>query len=244
MSDPADPFRHHPRLRDQILPIEKSFFRGKTLDQIKAMIAGTGGDTSFLLTEDAREACRARTMQGRLERDLWVFAYGSLIWDPALHFSELRRGFSASVQRRFILKDIGGGRGTADAPGLMAALDRGDGCHGMVFRIDAALVPQESYFLWLRERIGAAYQPVFIPVETAQGQVEALTFMADHDSILIDGSLTHDQQVAYCATGTGFLGSSLEYVENIARNFAEIGIEDAGVTRLLSDARAYRAAMD
>lgn len=244
MPEASDPYRHHPRLRDLITPPAKSFMRGKTLAQIAALIEDNGGDPSFLFTEEEREACRARTLEHWRGRELWVFAYGSLIWDPGIYFTEMRRAFVPTVQRRFILKDIGGGRGSADNPGVMAALDHGDGCDGMVFRIAAENVDAETYWLWMRERTGAAYHPAFVAAETAHGTVQALTFLADHDSIFIDASMTHEQQVQFCASGKGFFGTSLEYVENIAKHFDELGIVDAGVTRLLHDARAYRAAME
>jgi hypothetical protein len=88
------------------------------------------------MTTHARSAPRA-ALEGH-EGDLWVFGYGSLIWDPALEFAEVRRAFAPNHRRRFILEDIYGGRGTPNGPGLMAALDDGDGCNGLCFRIAAA----------------------------------------------------------------------------------------------------------
>lgn len=106
-----------------------------------------------------------------------MFAHGSLMWDPAIDFAEVRRAWLPGHARRFILCDIHGARGTRDAPGLMAALDRGDGC-----------------------------------------------FLADHESDMIRGDLSRDEQVRYAATGTGFLDCSHDYLENIARKFAAFGI--------------------
>lgn len=48
-----------------------------------------------------------------------------MMWDPAFRFEEVPRAHVLSYARRFILKDIYGGRGTVDAPGLMVALDKG-----------------------------------------------------------------------------------------------------------------------
>jgi hypothetical protein len=49
----------------------------------------------FPMYDDAtREAHSARkTLEGH-EGDLWIFGYGSLIWDPALEFAEVRRAFA------------------------------------------------------------------------------------------------------------------------------------------------------
>ena len=54
--------------------------------------------------------------------------------------------------------------------------------------------------------------------------------------------LCREEQVRCCATGEGWLGSRLDYVANLAAHFEEMRIEDEGVTRLLADARAWRAA--
>lgn len=237
-----DPFRHHPQLRDLIKPQQESFFRDMSIAKIRANIEARGGDLSFIMPEKDREACRRRTLQGRHDADLWVFAYGSLIWDPAIDFTEVRRAYAPTVARRFILRDTGGGRGDPDKPGIMAALDHGAGCHGALFCIAKDQIESETYRLWIRERIGRAYIPAFIPVDTEHGPVTALTFLADHEADMIYPNLSHADQVKFCATGTGFFGSSMEYVENLSTHFATFGIDDPAVTRLLADARAYQAA--
>jgi len=73
--------------------------------------------------------------------DLWVFGYGSLIWNPAFTFAERRCATLRGWHRRFCLK-MYMGRGTPEHPGLMLALDRGGTCRGVAFRIEAALVRQ------------------------------------------------------------------------------------------------------
>lgn len=240
MSHGTDPFRHHPGLRDLITPPAQSQLRNLTLARILQMVQDNGGDTTLFLTEEDREADRAAHMAGRWDQDLWVFAYGSLIWDPAFDFAEIRRAHAPHAARRFILRDIGGGRGSKDRPGVMAALDQGDGCDGVVFRIRATDLPDETYRIWLRERVGHAYQPAFIPVTTAHGNVEALTFLADHSAPFIKADMSYAEQVRYCATGKGFLGTSLAYVENLAAHFDALGIHDAALLQLRDDARAYQ----
>ena len=238
----TDPFLHHPRLRALVTPPEQSGFRNFDPAQIVEMVLENGGNTDWMLSEDERETDRRSALTGREGQDIWVFAYGSLMWDPAFHFAEVRRGFAPGVARRFILCDALGGRGTRDAPGVMAGLDPGDGCHGLVFRIAADIVETETPIMWRRERVGQAYFPRFIPVETEHGWVNALAFMANHDAELIVPDLPHEKQVQYCATGEGIFGTSFDYVANLAAHFKELGIVDEGVTRLLADAQAWRAA--
>jgi cation transport protein ChaC len=187
-----------------------------------------------------READRAETLAGRRDSDLWVFGYGSLMWDPGIRFEEVRRAYVPGYARRFILRDVYGGRGTVDAPGLMVALDKGDGCHGLAFRISRTDLEEETEVLWRRERIGPAYVPVFVEAVTANARLTALAFVADHEADLIDANIGRAQQVEYCATGTGFMGSSLDYLRNINRQFAALGIQDDEVSELLRETEDYR----
>jgi cation transport protein ChaC len=236
----TDPFRHHPALRAMIKPAKESFFRDFTPGSMQAMI--TDPDIPpFPIHDDAtREALRRKTLEGH-EGDLWVFGYGSLIWDPALEFAEVRRAFAPKHRRRFILEDIWGGRGTPNDPGLMAALDDGDGCNGLCFRIPAQHVEAETEILFKREALGPGYVPTFIPVEMAHTNGHALTFLADHAIDMIKADLTRETQVRYLATGTGFLGSSYDYLKGVVDHLHEMDIPDPDLDALLAETEAEMA---
>jgi glutathione-specific gamma-glutamylcyclotransferase len=235
-----DPYRYHPELRSRITDPRTSYFRTFTV-AVVAEKARELGLPQWWFSDEDREAMREEALRDNRETDLWVFAYGSLMWDPALEFAEVRRARAPGHVRRFILKDIFGARGTADAPGLMAALDTGAGCEGLAFRIARDRIEEETEILWRREQVGAAYQAAFVPVDLSDGPVTALTFVADHDAALIDATLSRDEQVCLAATGEGFLGTSLEYLRNIHEKFAVLGIKDDDVTSLLRDAEAFAA---
>lgn len=237
-----DPFRHHPGLRDKITPLANSFFRDTTVDDIKAVMTARGIPIHFPFHSDTvREELRRDALAAH-RGDLWVFAYGSLIWDPALDFAELRRAHAPDHARRFILVDTYGARGTQDAPGLMAALDEGAGCDGVAFRIDAAKVEAETRQLFQREMIGPGYLARFIEVDIAGRPARALTFLADHTDPLMQPDITRPRQVEYAATGKGFLGSSLDYLTNTVDHLRKFGIDDPDATALLAQARAHIAA--
>jgi cation transport protein ChaC len=172
---------------------------------------------------------------------VWIFAYGSLMWDPAFKFAEVRRAHAPNHARRFILKDNFGPRGTPEVPGLMAALDDGTGCDGLAFRINKKDVKYESGVFWRRELLGHAYRPAFANVTTHLGNVEALTVVANHGADNICPDITREEQFCCIATGKGFLGTSLQYLENISTHFEAMGIEDFEVLELLAGARAYVA---
>ena len=176
-----------------------------------------------------------------MAQDLWVFGYGSLMWDPAFRFSQVRRSSLSGYARQFILKDVYGGRGTAEKPGLMAALDLGDHCDGLLFRIAQQDIETETEILWRREMVAPAYTPVFVPVQVADVSVDALTFVADHSAAMICPELTRSEQINYIATGIGFLGSSKEYLSNIVNQFVALGIEDEHCSALLDEIENRRS---
>ena len=125
----------------------------------------------------------------------------------------------------------------------MAALDKGSGCDGLLFRIARQHIDEETEVLWRREQLGPAYLPVFVEAMVEDMPIMALTFIADHDADLIDATLTREQQIRFLATGTGFAGSSMDYLRNIQKKFAAIGICDVEVDGLLQDAEGYLAAL-
>ncbi len=239
MTATTDPFSFHPELRDKISDPLVSPSRTLTTARLAAMSRERGLPLDWWYSDSEREAERVEVLAGRRNTELWVFGYGSLMWDPAFRFEEVRRARVPGYARRFILKDIYGGRGTVDAPGLMVALDKGVGCDGLAFRIASENIEEETDALWRRERIGPAYTPVFVEADTAGGRVTALTFVADHEADLIDATLTRSQQAEYCASGTGFMGSSLDYLKNIHRQFAVLEVHDDEVSQLLRATEAY-----
>jgi cation transport protein ChaC len=238
----ADPFHHHPSLRDKIKPAGESFFRDFTPSGLQELMAAEGVPPFPIYDDATREALRRTTLEGH-DGDLWVFAYGSLIWDPALEFAEVRRAFAPNHRRRFILEDIYGGRGTPDRPGLMAALDEcdGGGCYGLCFRIAAGKVDIETEILFRREMLGPGYLARFIPVELDDCDIRALTFLADHSIDMINADLTRDTQIRYLATGTGFLGSSYDYLQGVVDHLHEMAIPDPDLDALLAATEAEMA---
>jgi cation transport protein ChaC len=239
----SDPFRHHPGLRDKIKPAADSFFRDFTAEMMLGILEEKGLEPFPVFDDDTREGLRRHVLEGH-DGDLWVFAYGSLIWDPALEFSEVRRAFAPHHRRRFILEDIYGGRGTRERPGLMAALDDddgGEGCHGLCFRIAGDRVETETEILFRREVLGPGYIPAFIPVEMADQSAHALTFLADHASDMINANLSRETQVRYLATGTGFLGTSHAYLLNVVEHLREMDIADPDLDALLAETEADMA---
>ncbi|WP_157973540.1 gamma-glutamylcyclotransferase [Tropicimonas sp. IMCC34043] len=238
---PLDPFRHHPELRGLVTPSEQSFFRDFEPVEMEAKLAARGVPAGWCHSEADREACRKHTLASWPKGDMWVFAYGSLMWDPAIAFTDVRRARIEGYARRFCLLDTLGVRGTAEVPGLMAGLDVGVECHGLVFCIAEADREAETDRLWRRERIAPGYHATMVAAETDFGTVQALAFVADRSAASIVPDLPREDQIRYIATGKGIIGTSLAYIETLARQFDAIGIADPDLASLLDAARRYHA---
>jgi len=176
-------FRHTPALRGLITPPDASEMRfgQDRFAELDAQAQVEGWPSGWRMEHEAREANRQTVLSGRIAQDLWVFAYGSLIWDPAVQVEEYRYGSLSGWHRSFCMQ-IEGGRGSHEQPGLMAALDEGGHCDGVVFRIPAALINQETEYMWRREMFSGSYRPVFLEIATPQGSVDALVFVMDRDN--------------------------------------------------------------
>lgn len=238
MEAKSDPFAHHPDLHDKIADPESSFFRDLDPLKLQETIDSHGGPRNWVRTETEREALRRDTLASRPKGDLWVFGYGSLMWDPGIKFSEVRYARLEGYARRMILLDVLGGRGTPESPGLMAGLDGGPGCDGLVFRIPETMIEDETERLWRREMVGPGYIATFADARLSDRTVQALAFVADHGADLVHPDLTRDAQLSAIRLGTGFLGTSLEYIENLDRNLRAFGVTDPYITDLLDAARA------
>jgi cation transport protein ChaC len=229
----ADAFVYVPSLHGKILEPEQSRFRisRATFDQWDKRPDGSY-DSGWRRSHEDREATRHKALAGRLDRDVWIFAYGSLMWDPAMQIAEIRRAELHGFHRRFCLR-IEIGRGSKEAPALMAGLDVGGNCHGLAFRIPGEAADRETEILWMREMMIDGYAPAFLPISTPQGPVEALAFVADRSSPrYLD--LSAKEAAAMIAAGNGVLGTNLDYLDELAERFAVLGIEDEAFENLQS----------
>jgi len=164
--------------------------------------------------------------------DLYVFGYGSLIWNPAFHFEDKTPALLRGYHRRFCLRLLQG-RGTRENPGLMLALDHGGACKGVAFRIAAPKAREELHVLWQREMFGGAYNARWVNLLAAGGgRLRAVTFVINRRHPRYLPELSLEQTAALIATGCGDLGSCREYLENTIAHLAALGLHDAGLERI------------
>jgi len=163
--------------------------------------------------------------------DIWVFGYGSLMWNPAFHFAERRLGTIRGWHRRFCLW-LSRGRGSPECPGLMLALDRGGTCRGVAFRIPAIQVRQELLLVWRREMLSGAYLARWVTIATEDGPVPAVTFVVNQAHARYSGKLSEARTADHILKASGELGSCLDYFERTVRILHTLEVKDAALERI------------
>jgi glutathione-specific gamma-glutamylcyclotransferase len=229
---PPEAFLHVPALAGKVLEPERSFFRRSRdwLADLDRAARENGYPENWRLSDAEREATRAEVL-ARKGKDLWVFAYGSLMWDPGIHIVEIRTATLSGFHRSFCLKSQMG-RGSPDKPALMAALDCGGACNGLALRIPAEHVDRETQILWQREMLAGSYVPTFVAVETPQGGIEeAVTFVINRQSNRYV-QLDPEETARLIATGRGVRGTCLEYLENLFERLDLLDLEDRAIRDL------------
>jgi cation transport protein ChaC len=192
----------------------------------------TAGERARQLDEMLAAAPRAGAV--------WVFGCGSLMWNPAFHFSERRTARIHGWHRRYCLWSHAG-RGSRERPGLMLALERGGSCVGVAYRIARGAVRTELDVIWRREMLTMAYRPVWVRAHAGKGEVWAIAFAANPTHERYIHSLSERDAVRYIATGGGHLGACRDYLFDTAAHLRELGIRDRRLEALEHRVRSYLA---
>jgi cation transport protein ChaC len=196
----------------------------------------------LLLSDEALAESLARTLAAHgNDGPVWVFGYGSLIWNPTFHFSERRVGRLRGYHRGFYLwSKIN--RGSPQVPGLVLGLDRGGSCGGIAYRLDAETLHQELGLLWRREMLLGTYRPRWVTIETQTEALRAITFVVDRTKPGYAGRLSDDEIVATVIKAHGHFGACADYLLHTASSLEEHGISDRRLSRLANLLRCYHAA--
>jgi len=189
---------------------------------------------SRLFTEDELRASLDRTLaQWDRESDLWLFGYGSLIWNPGLPTVESVRARVHGYHRGLYLWSRVN-RGTPEQPGLVLALDRGGSCTGVAFRLAANGVMPHLEALWRREMAMGSYRPAWLPCTLDDGRrVAALAFVMRRDVPAYTGKLADDTVRTVFGCATGRYGTTLDYVRRTVEALRASGIPDRTLEQLL-----------
>ncbi|MFD2173613.1 gamma-glutamylcyclotransferase [Rhodobacter lacus] len=173
---------------------------------------------------------------------LWIFGYGSLIWDPGFAPAEAVRARLDGWARSFCMRSIHF-RGTAEAPGLVLALDAAPGarCRGLALRVPEADRDRVLAETRARELISNAYLERSVPLTLEDGrEVSAITYVVDPEGPQYC-RLTPEEEAVIIATAVGSRGPNRDYLFNTAAHLAEWGLEDDALATLATRVRALTA---
>jgi cation transport protein ChaC len=202
-------------------------------------------DPDRALSDDALAASLAATLSRRPPHaDWWVFAYGSLLWNPLFPFVEARPATLRGKHRHFCLWSLAS-RGTTRQPGLVLGLDQGGSCHGVVYRLPAECARAELALLWRREMVVGAYHPRWLRVRAGAHALTALAFVVDRKHPQYAGALSLARQAQVLASAVGAFGSSADYLERARVSLITHGIVDPyleSLARRVAARRKVRAA--
>ena len=158
--------------------------------------------------------------------DYWVFAYGSLMWNPGFPYREVHTAVVHGYHRAFCLYSHHY-RGTEEIPGLVLGLDRGGSCTGRAYGIAPAKADEVRAYLHEREMLHYVYDPKDVLARLPDGRkVRAHTYVVVRDSGRYAGKLTLEQSARFILQGVGISGANLEYLQSTVRHLDELGIAD------------------
>ena len=159
-----------------------------------------------------------------LPDELWIFAYGSLMWNPEMKIEEVQQGTVHDLQRGFnSLSTVH--RGTQERPGLVLSLRDGGHCEGLALRVAQESKQEDFKNLWLREMVTLFYRPRMCQVTTHSGIINAITFVADqkHEQYV---DFEHAKCASMIGQAFGGRGSNMDYFTNTSSHLKKLNIND------------------
>ncbi len=200
------------------------------VEQVTRRIRAEG---AFEPLSDEQRAESVRRMLKPLGQgeDVWVFGYGSLMWNPMVYFQEQRHGLLYGYHRRYCFQTRSG-RATPETPSFGMGLDRGGSCRGMAFRIAGHERDEELRLLWIREMMSGVYIPRWLPIHTPGKKISAITFVADRSHVRYVRGVSPETTASRIARAKGPRGSAREYLENTVAHLAKLGFRDRTLSHL------------
>lgn len=164
----------------------------------------------------------------------WVFAYGSLVWNPEFTPADRVLATLHGYRRSFCMSSIHH-RGSEAEPGLVLALDAAEGqsCRGMALQIPTE--DEAAILAMLRERelVSSAYWEANVPLSLDDGrEVQALAYVIDRDHQQYCRDLTLETQAEIIARAIGGKGPNRDYLWQTAAHLSQLGIGDAELDQL------------
>ena len=209
----------------------ESLARDDFLDRIAASNPGMEILTQAELDQSLRDALAERPSR---YSGIYLFGYGSLLWNNPLDASHSHRVTVHGWRRAFCLKNIYG-RGSVERPGLTLGLEAGGNCQGLAFHVSEDRIEHELRILWRREMLLGTYVAQWVDATDADGKSVGpmLTFVADPKNPRYMGDLS-TYEVAECLSeASGSLGTSADYLVQTQAELQRVGFTDAYIDDLI-----------
>jgi cation transport protein ChaC len=165
------------------------------------------------------------------DEDVWVFAYGSLMWRPGFAHLERAPARLIGLHRALCVYSFVH-RGTPEKPGLVLGLDRGGACRGIAYRVARAAAPETIAYLRAREQVTMVYREAWRDVLLGgepERRVRALVYVVDRGHPQYAGRLDLEQQLHHVRQGHGNSGANRDYVLATVSEIEAQGFRDAGL---------------
>ncbi|MDP2239549.1 MAG: gamma-glutamylcyclotransferase [Burkholderiales bacterium] len=172
--------------------------------------------------------------------DLWIFGYGSLMWNPGFPYIRSGSALLRGYHRTFCIYSDRY-RGTPEQPGLVLGLNRGGACRGIAYLVAKQKIKHVLNGLWTREMSRRTYRPRLVRVELASERAQALTFVADPAHPAYAGGLAQEEIAAMISRGVGARGANIDYLINTLSHLEELGVRDPGLRRIHAAVRKLQA---
>ncbi|HEV2302284.1 MAG TPA: gamma-glutamylcyclotransferase [Stellaceae bacterium] len=164
-------------------------------------------------------------------RPIWVFAYGSLMWDPGIPHAEAAPALVHGWHRSFCVYSYDY-RGTRARPGLVLGLDRGGACRGLALRLSPADAAASLALLWEREMTDLVYDLRPVRARIGGNEAASLAFVVRRDHPDYAGRLSAQQAARLIAGAAGSRGACRDYLAGAIAHLESRGLADAGLARL------------
>ncbi len=205
-------------------------------DAVRRSIRRVNPDIHIWSDEELDASLDATLAQAPNHRHVWIFAYGSLLWNPIIDVVDRRAGQVHGYRRRFCMI-APTGRGTPECPGLILALDAGGSCHGVALKVNPETVREELRLLWRREMVVGSYVPRWVRVRGKKSDVSAIAFVMNRTHTSYRGQWSAQKTARTVAQAAGVLGANADYLFDTLDHLHALGLDDHGLTDLAERVR-------